>query len=319
MSSINLILYTMKTWTLEVGDLFKVLGMKTVGQVEMNENTYDFDPQNPKDSWLYPVFLGLQELKKQGFKPNSFATIGTGSGIDSIVVFELFHPKQIYQIDIHPNITEIANKNTKTIIGKGANIETFLGDLCRPLIEKGIKVDLVYANIPNIPSPESVFDKKVAASKFLERDVEGCPEIFQKWYLTLQYLFLKQAKQVLNPGGVVVNAIGARVPYEILEQLYSVLGYKTTELASVYKIQSEPEDTLPGYAQDEQNGVEFDFYDHKQAWPFWQSNLEDKKLSTPQLKEALKPFRISAAQALEAFEKQGQQSGHVCSIFKSVL
>jgi hypothetical protein len=84
----------MKTWTLEVSDLFKVLGMQTSGKVEMNENTYDFDPQNLKDSWLYPVFLGLLELKKQGFKPNSFATIGTGSGIDSIGAFELFHPKQ---------------------------------------------------------------------------------------------------------------------------------------------------------------------------------------------------------------------------------
>ncbi len=132
----------------------------------MNENTYDFDPKNPKDSWLYPAFLGFQELKKQGFKPNSFATIGTGSGIDSIGVYELFHPKEIYQIDIHPNITEIAHRNAKALIGDGSKIETFLGDLCQPLIERKIKVDLVYANIPNLPSKESVFDKKVAASQF---------------------------------------------------------------------------------------------------------------------------------------------------------
>jgi len=310
----------MANWTLEVSDLFKTLGMHTTGLVEMNDNTYDFDPKNPKDSWLYPVFLGFQELKKQGFKAQSFATIGTGSGIDSIGIYELFHPNKIYQIDIHPNIPEIAQKNTSALIGDGAKIETFLGDLCQPLIEKGIKVDLVYANIPNVPSEGPVFNKKVAASQFMARDAEDCPQILQKWLLTLQFLFLKQAKQVLNSGGVVVNAVGARVPYEILEQLYPINGYKVSELASMYKIQSEPEDTLAGYSRDESNqGIEFDFYDHEKAWPFWQEELEGKKLNTPKLKEALKPFRISASQALKAFEKEGKQAGHVCSIFKSTL
>ena len=179
----------MKHWTLEVGDLFKTVGIGKTGLVEMNENTYDFDPENPKDSWLYPVFLGFQELKRQGFKPQSFATIGTGSGIDSAGVYELFHPKLIYQIDVHPNVPAVADKNAKSLIGDGAKVETFLGDLCSPLVDRGIKVDLVYANIPNIPSTKSVFDKKVSASQFTERDYEDCPEIFKQWYLSMQYLF----------------------------------------------------------------------------------------------------------------------------------
>ncbi|HEY4515677.1 MAG TPA: hypothetical protein VJH67_00600 [Candidatus Paceibacterota bacterium] len=306
-----------KTWTLEVGDLFSTVGIDKMGLVEMNSNTYDFDPKKPKDSWLYPVFLGFQELKKEGFKAETFATIGTGSGIDSIGVYELFHPKKIYQVDIHPNIPELAQKNAKSLIGDSTEVETYLGDLCQPLIDRGIKVDLVYANIPNVPSDGLVFDKKVAASQFLARDVEDCPEILQKWSLTLQYLFLKQAKQVLNPGGVIVNAVGARVPYEVLEQLYFANKYEVKELVSIYKIQSEPEDTLAGYSRDEKNGVEFDFYDHEKTWAFWQDKLENQKWSTPKLKEVLKPFRITATQALEAFEKEGKQAGHVCSIFKS--
>lgn len=310
----------MKTWTLEVGDLFSKVGIAKTGLVEMNENTYDFDPQNPKDSWLYPVFLGLQELKRQGFRPESFATIGTGSGIDSIGVFELFHPEKIYQIDTHPNVPEITHKNATALIGGGTKIETFLGDLCQPLLERGIKVDFVYANIPNIPSQKTVFDKKVAASQFLERDPEDCPEIFQKWYLTLQYLFLKQARRAVNPGGVVVDAIGARVPYEFLEQVFTLNGYKVEELVSMYKIQSEPEDTLLEYSQHEKTtGIEFDFYDHEAAWPFWLENYEGKKITTPQLKDALKPFRISATQAFHAFEKEGKQAGHICSILKGTL
>ena len=308
----------MKTWTLDVGDLFKTLGMEKTGIVEMNGNTYDFDPKNPEDSWLYPVFLGFQELKKQGFKAESFATIGTGSGIDSIGVHELFHPKKIYQIDIHPNIPEIADRNAKSLIGNSTDVETFHGDLCQPLIERGVKVDLVYANIPNIPSSEPVFDGKVAASQFVIRDAEDCPEILQKWYLTLQYLFLKQAKLALNPSGVIVNAVGARVPYEILEQLYAANNYEVSELVSIYKIQSEPEDTLKEYSEHElESGIEFDFYDHEKAWLLWQNELKNKKWTTPELKEVLAPYRITATQARKAFEKEGKQAGHVCSIFKS--
>ncbi len=124
----------------------------------------------------------------------------------------------------------------------------------------------------------------------------------------------------MNPEGVVVDAIGARVPYEILEQLFTANDYKVNELISLYKIQSEPEDTLLGYSRGEKNlGIEFDFYDHEKAWPFWQENFEDKKLTTPQIKEVLKPFRISATQALNAFEERGKQAGHICSILEGIL
>ncbi len=309
----------MKNWTLEVGDLFSVVGMKTRGLVEMNENTYDFDPKNPKDSWLYPVLLGFQELKRQGFAPKSFATIGTGSGIDSIGVYEILGPTKIYQVDVHPNVLELAHKNAAGIIGRGADIETVQGDLCEPLIKRDVKVDLVYANLPNIPDENLVFERKVTASRYVVRDPEDCPEVLQKWLLELQYLFVKQAKQILNPGGVIVDAIGARVPFEALEQVFTANRCRASELVSLYKVQSEMEDTLSYYAKNEGNGVEFDYYDHEKAWLFWQKELEHKRWATPELKEALKPFRVSAKQASEAFEKEGRQFGHVCSIFKAIL
>lgn len=312
----------MNNWTLEVGDLFKTVGLKTAGLVEMNENTYDFDPKNPKDSWLYPVLLGFLKLKRQGFKPESFVTIGTGSGIDSIGAYEIFRPKEIYQADVHPNVPDVADANTKKLIGRQVNIQTFLGDLCEPLISRGIKADFVYGNLPNVPSEELVWGGKVSASKFMARDVENCPEIFQKWLLTLQYLFLKQAKQVVKPGGVVVDALGARVPDGILQKLFTENGYQVTELAGVYKAQSEPEDVLEGYVKAEKEfgvEVEFDFYDHEKALPVWREKLENQKLSSQKIKQALQPFGISAGQAWQDFQKHGKTPGHVCSILAGKL
>jgi len=95
----------MKTWTLEVGNLFKEVGLTKTGLEVMNENTYDFDPQHPRYSWLYAALLGFKELKQQEFTPKSFATVGTGSGIDSAGAYEIFHPRKISQIDIHPQCT----------------------------------------------------------------------------------------------------------------------------------------------------------------------------------------------------------------------
>lgn len=204
-----------------------------------------------------------------------------------------------------PNVPEIADRNAKLLIGNNAEIQTLLGDLCQPLLERRIKVDLIYANIPNIPSDEPVWDKKVSASRFMLRNIENCPKIFQTWCLTLQYLFLRQARDAVNRDGVVVDAIGARVPYGILEQLYVDNGYRVRELTSVYKIQSEPEDVLPGYVQAEkEGGIEFDFYDHSVVWPLWEKELRYKRLFTPTLKEVIQPYRMSASEALDAFKRE---------------
>lgn len=307
----------MEQWNLEIATLLGPVGITKTGLITLNENTYDFDPEHPEDSWLYASLLGFKKLKQEGFTAESFATIGTGSGLDSIAIHELFHPKTIYQTDIHPNVVALADQNAKSLIGDAAHVETLLGDLCQPLIERNITVDLLYANLPNVPSDESVWDKKVSASRFTARESSGCPELLQRWLLTLQYLFLQQARQVLNPSGVVVDAIGARVPYELLEQVFTENGYKVEELVSVYKIQSEPEDALPGYVTAEAaHNIEFDFYNHEQAEPYWKKELATKGLTTPELKEALKPFRINARQAMSLLEKTGKQSGHICSILK---
>ncbi len=306
-----------KSWNLEIGNLFKEVGLPNSGLVEINENTYDFDPNDPKNSWLYGAFVAFKKLKNEGFNPKSFASIGTGSGVDSIGANQIFSLKEIYQTDIHPNVIEVTEKNVKSFVEGNVKVQTFVGDLCEPLIKEGIKVDLLYVNIPNIPSAEDVFQRKISASKFSQRD-EKCPEIFKSWLLELQYLFLKQAKSVLNSDGVIVQAIGARVPDETIEKLFIDNGFKVNELVTLYKIQTEPEDILSGYSQAENENTIFDFYDHKKAYIFWKDNLEGKNLKAKEVKEALLNFKISAKEALEMFNKGGEV-GHIYTVFKVTL
>lgn len=295
--------------------------MKSEGIVQMNTHTYDFNPSKPQDNRLYSAFLWFKELQKKWFIVKDFATIGTGPWIDSIGVYELFHPKNIYQIDIHPYVTDIAHNNATSLINNETIIETYVWDLCEPLIERDIKVDLLYANIPNIPSSGSVFSQKVSSSKFTERNTEDCPEVLQKRLLTLQYLFLKQAKEVLKAGGTIVHALWARMPYEIIKLLYHTHNYQIHELVNTYKIQTEAKDILESYAQKEkEEEIEFDFYDHEKAWPCREEGQKNKKTWTiNELKEYLSPYKISATQAYKRFIKDEKQAGHICSILQATL
>ncbi len=296
--------------------LFESVGIEAKGSIDLNDNTYDFNPEAPKDHWLYGALLGFEDLKRQGFSPETFATIGTGSGTDSIGAYHIFHPKEIYQTDIHPNVLDIAERNAKRLIPSSVPVSTYQGDLCAPLIERGIKVDLLYANIPNVPSDVPVWNGTVSASRFERGSLQG-PEIFDKWLLTLQYAFLQQAKQALSPAGVVAVAIGDRVPRAILEQMFIENGYHSEELITIYKIQTEPEEIITGYADQElKAGVTFEFYDHEYALLVWRAECEGKNMSVDEIKLILREHQISATEALKRFRNEGKSAGHLYSIFK---
>lgn len=305
---------TKTNYKLDLSPLFKAVGIEKSGQITITEHLYEFYPDRPKDYWLYVAFLGFQKYAKEHNKISSFASIGTGAGIDAIGAYEIFKPKQIIVTDIHPEIPAIAEKNIKDNIPSDVDVIALEGDLCRPLIEKNLKVDLVYANLPNLPADQPPLDDNTSVSYYLKRDPQDCPEKFQKYMLTMQYLFLKEAKQIVNQGGAVIDAIGGRVPYEILEDLFKETGYKFSELAGVYKVATEPHFELKGYAEAEKKyGVEFDFYNYTEAQEHW-IKIENQNLRGPELKKELQKYRVSATEAYAGYLKDNSVYGRVSYI-----
>jgi methylase of polypeptide subunit release factors len=299
-----------KDYTLDLASLFQAVGIKSNAKALITEHTHDFDPKFPKNHWLYAAFLGFQEYGKRHGKIGSFATIGTGPGIDAIGACEILKPRKIFLTDVHPNIPAIAKKNVLQNIDSSVEVKAYQGDLCQPLIQNNVRVDLVYANIPNIPSDQPRFDAKDSASFYTKRSVR-VPDVFEKHLLSLQFLFLQEAKQILNAGGAVIDAIGGRVPYDILEKLFVSHGYVFEELVSVFKIQTEPEYVLKGYAEaEERYGVEFDFYSYGSANAHWLT-LAQKQLPGPALKQELAKFRVNATSAYNDFTKSGNDFGHI--------
>ncbi len=76
--------------------------------------------------------------------------VGTGSGALA-VTFAVHSAHTVYALDISPAALAVARRNAEKY---NANIHFFQGDLLQPLIEYKVKIDLMMANLPYIPSDE---------------------------------------------------------------------------------------------------------------------------------------------------------------------
>lgn len=241
---------------------------------ELERESYPIKTDDMWKNWFMFAFKAFKKM--QGTKIRSFATLGTGPGIDAIgasVIFE--NLAQLVITDIDMKIINLAKENVLLNLG-GKNIELveLCGSLCTPLEENGIKVDLIYENLPNIPEATQIINNRMAASFFnptsvqmaTAQEVEALTEIAEKYLLMTHFAVWNSAKDCLDRNGSVISSIGGRVPYSIFIKLVEGSGYLFSELAAGFKVQTEPEEVIGGYARLEQkNGVNFEFYKYAEA------------------------------------------------------
>ncbi|HMM00197.1 MAG TPA: peptide chain release factor N(5)-glutamine methyltransferase [Bacilli bacterium] len=96
------------------------------------------------------VMLAIEKIKKSF--PNQkmvIADIGTGSGAIAISLAKSFPQAEVYATDISLPALELARENSLAL---NADVTFISGDLLDPLIERGIKVDILISNPPYIDS-----------------------------------------------------------------------------------------------------------------------------------------------------------------------
>lgn len=125
--------------------------------------------------------------------------IGTGSGALAVTFATHTPGAAVYAVDISPQALAVARQNAEA---QGAAVTFFEGDLLQPLIERGIQVDLLMANLPYIATDEvprldvSHYEPVLA--------LDGGPD-----GLDLVRRLLAQLPQVARPGALVLLEIGA--------------------------------------------------------------------------------------------------------------
>lgn len=125
--------------------------------------------------------------------------VGTGSGAIAVTLAANCPDTRVYAVDISPAALAVAQQNADA---NGVSVTFFEGDLLTPLLERGLKVDLLLANLPYIVTGEI---PSLAVSRYepilaLDGGADG---------LDLVRRLLNQAPSVCNPGACLLLEIGS--------------------------------------------------------------------------------------------------------------
>ncbi len=298
----------------DLKNFFAKLNLNLNLQPFFDQSTYGYNHEDWDQTWLYFAFEAFKKLAKRGYSIDSFATIGTGSGIDAIGALRIFKPQRIILTDLNDHALRIAELNLKNYLRNNPNSYQILqGNICEPLLQQKLKMDLIYANLPNISVKEKINYFSIdSASLIEERFLSPDCKKYQEYLLTTTYQFLKTAKSCLAAEGKVLLNIGARVPGDLLKVIFEELEYTYEEISNGFKLQTEAELILKGYSNFERNGVQFDFYFYEEAIKIL-NKYKNNHFSIEEMKLLLKNLKINSLEALQLFY-QGKKVGHLVSL-----
>ena len=103
------------------------------------------------------VLLATKTIKDK-FKNNDLNIIDvcTGSGCIAISLKKYFGEASVFASDISEGAISVAKQNSEKL---NLNIEVLQGNLMEPVLNKGIKFDVIISNPPYIPSKETVSEQ----------------------------------------------------------------------------------------------------------------------------------------------------------------
>ena len=142
------------------------------------------------------------------------ADIGTGSGALAVTLARHRPQCTVYATEISADALEVARDNAREHC---ARVSFFRGHLAQPLTERGIKADLLMANLPYIASEEL---DTLPVSRWEPRQaLDGGPD-------GLAYIrtLLQQAPRVCRAGAYVLLEIGADQGAAVSRLILDLLG-----------------------------------------------------------------------------------------------
>ncbi|MDR1828640.1 MAG: hypothetical protein LBR29_09940 [Methylobacteriaceae bacterium] len=292
-------------------------------RIVVTERTFPPRPDNPQADWLPTIVVPALKLIVEDRGPaRAFASIGTGTGVDILAGIELLGAEVVGATDVFPDITDAAEWNIRQNLLPEHPVEVHVGhgDLLEPLAGKGLKFDIIYENLPNIPLPETAGSLEIRrnSSNFVPPRPEEVPQFARDWFLALHYIALLQAREFLTDDGFVISTLGARIPLEYLERLSRAAGLAPSFLYYSWKAQAGGEEVLPSYTGFEAAGLGPFYYYPVDALEkaFNGVTARESGVRALDIEKELLPHRLTATQAWEAY-RNGHRIGHTVAVLKS--
>ncbi|KAA5612796.1 class I SAM-dependent methyltransferase [Rhodovastum atsumiense] len=297
-------------------------------QVDLTDHSYLPKVEDPRSDWVasvaVPAFLALRHaLAREGRDVRGFCSIGTGSGLDAIAAAEILAPDLIGLTDLHADVVDAAAGNLRRnlLAPERLRIVAGTGDLLHPLLGQDVEFDVIYENLPNIPlATGASLQVRQTSATFVAPRREPLPGVVTDNLLALHYLALRQARHFLGAGGTVLSSIGVRVPVRDILVTAEVAGFVPEILTCTWKVQSEPEEVIGGYAVHQGRGLgPFFFYpvpvlEHA----FAGLSPAEAGARIHALEERLAPHRLDA-HAAQAAHFRGARLGHPVVVVRSRL
>ncbi|KAF8876857.1 hypothetical protein BD779DRAFT_1475482 [Infundibulicybe gibba] len=295
-------------------------------KVQLTEYTYLPKVAEPRRDWVASVAVPAFVAHSSSNTVKRFATIGTGSGLDAVAALEVFDLEKLAITDLHPAVVAAAARNIRTATsGQAAtseavgNLIAAPGDVCAPLSNQG-PFDLIYENLPNIPIDAThIIDAGQTSSTYVPQRQETIPNIATDNLLALHWIALQQAKHLLSPTGAILSSIGGRVPISALISMARSAGYNAHVLTYTWKIQSEPEEVIGGYKNNEETGLGPFFFYPASVLESTFRHLSPAAAGSDaeSIEEKLIPYRLDASSAYRA-HKAGAIIGHTVAVIRSI-
>jgi hypothetical protein len=296
--------------------------VKPEWEIIVAERAFPPHPEDPQADWLPAVVVpALKLIVEDRGGARSFASIGTGAGVDILMGVELLGASVVGATDVFSDITDAAEWNIRNnlIASHPVEVHVGAGDLLTPLAGKGLRFDVIYENLPNIPlSDAGSLEQRRNSSSFVPRRTEEVPRFARDWLLELHHIALIQARDFLSRDGFVISTLGGRIPLEYLRRLAESAGLAPRFLTYSWKMQVEGEDVLPSYAELESKGLgPFSYYPLDVLEKAFQGvSPRESGARALEIERDMLPHRITATQAWEAY-RDGQRIGHTVVVLES--
>lgn len=319
---------SIKVDTKKYFDIDKTTLVKDEFNITVEDHAYLPHIDDIENDWLafiaVPAFK-LARTKHDGKAFSSFASIGTGPGLDVLAGAEILGAHKLGFTDLQESVVNTAAANVRDNSADSSfNLVYGAGDLFDPFRGKAAngeneRFDVIYENLPNVPlSQDKVVTDSRNSGHYLEERQEPIPKEVHANMLDLHFLALNQVSSFLTKDGFILSLMGGRVSLDSFVRLGELAGVQSEIFTYGWKVQAEPEDVIGGYADQEAQGYgPFTFYRSEDlAAAFEGINVETSGAKAFEIESKLADKKLTATEAFEIWKKGGS-IGHTVVVLKS--